>query len=84
MGLISKLDHHTNLFHHMAERREVDLAEAVMDGRMNAQDLRSSVFRCMQCEEAGQCEEWLDDAETDLSTAPKGCRNKAMFERLNQ
>lgn len=82
MNLVAKLDRHADLFNRMSEARNVDLADAVLHGTVDAQTLRSSVFRCMQCEEADQCEHWLDEAGQGETPKPTGCRNKTLLDRL--
>lgn len=83
MGLISKLDRHSALFHRMSEARHVDLADAVVHGVIDGQTLRDSVLRCMQCEQTEQCEHWLDEAGLGDTPEPTECRNRLLLDRLS-
>ncbi len=84
MSLLSRIDHHTNLFLRMSEARNADVADALMHGRIDPQTLRSSVFRCMQCDETGKCEQWLDEDGEGPTPEPLGCRNRSLLERLGR
>lgn len=83
MSIIEKLDRHGTLVRRMADTVEADLAEAIMDGSLSAEGLRSAVLRCITCEAADQCETWLaEHRETLAEATPDYCRNADMFERL--
>ncbi len=83
MKLVDKFERHTNLFQRMSEARQVDLGDALIAGLIDGQDLRSSVLRCMQCEQTEQCEHWLDDSGPGANPRPTECRNKPLLDRLS-
>jgi hypothetical protein len=66
----------------MSAARDVDFTEALAHGTIDPQALRSAVFSCMQCEETEQCQHWLDEAGAGSTPEPRGCRNKALLDRM--
>ncbi|MFN3144213.1 MAG: DUF6455 family protein [Paracoccaceae bacterium] len=82
MSIFSKLDHHADLVHRMADTVGVDLAEGAMRGRIMEQELRSVVMRCMSCTEGEACEHWLEEHAKGADAAPDYCRNKSLLRTL--
>jgi hypothetical protein len=82
MGLLSTLDRHTDLINRMAETLQVDLGDALINGRLPPEGLRAAVLSCTACEGAGECPGWLDSHAEAASHAPGYCRNADLFERL--
>ena len=82
MSIYDRYDRHAGLVHRMADTLGVDLAEEAMRGRIREEELRSVVYRCMGCAEAGACDHWLDDHAEGAGAAPDYCRNKSVLDTL--
>ncbi len=81
MGFLKKLDQHSDLIGSMAETVHADLAEALMFGRIQGQELHNAVLVCMGCEGSGDCRNWMDAHGHDADTPPAYCRNSGMLAR---
>lgn len=83
MKLMDKLDRHADLMQRMADTVGADLGQAMQDGRLSAEGLRSAVLRCTSCDSVGACEHWLEAQEAGtIDAAPGYCRNADLLERL--
>lgn len=76
-----KLDRHGDLSDRMARTVGVDLAGAMLAGRVSPFGLRSVVVRCMSCTEADRCEAWLATTP-EAPEAPGYCRNRGLLGEL--
>ncbi len=79
-NIISRLDHHANLFEKMIVKLGVrnEMAELGNIGPV----YRRAAMRCVGCSAVEECEKWLDE-DTQDPEAPEYCRNRALFARLN-
>ena len=83
MTMVNRIERHTDLMHGMADTVGVDLGDALLDGRLAPDELRSAVLRCTGCEAAEVCGQWLaDNADSNPDAAPGYCRNADLFARL--
>jgi hypothetical protein len=82
MSIFQKFERHADLFGRMSDALGVDVVEAAGAGRVADATLRSAVFSCMGCREAGACGDWLDAHPGGASETPDYCRNKSMLDRL--
>lgn len=82
MGLLKRLDRHTELMEKMAETLDVDLASALVEGRLPASGLRDAMLACVCCDGVDECPGWLADNAQGAAQAPTYCRNGALFDRL--
>ena len=74
--------HHADLMDRMAEATGVDLEEAMLQGRMDMDQLYDGVMRCAGCTEPGNCAHWLASRTDAADTAPDYCRNAGLLDRL--
>jgi len=77
-----KLDRHAELVGQMARARDVDLTEAMLQGKLTEEAYRSAVIRCTHCESPEACAEWLRDHPDSATTTPEYCRNGHLFRRI--
>ncbi len=79
-NIISRIDHDADLFEKMMVKLGVrdEMAELENIGAV----YRRAAMRCVDCSAVEECEKWLDEDKQD-SEAPKYCRNRALFARLN-
>lgn len=82
MGLFKKLDTHADLMSRMADTVGADLGAALIDGRLDAQGLRSAVMSCTACDCEVACQHWLDQNAEGAAATPDYCRNGALLDRL--
>lgn len=82
MFSLSKLERHESLVSGMADRRGVDLGEAMLRGDLSGNELRSAIFRCTACSDPDSCEEWQQGHRAGADETPSYCRNASLFERL--
>ncbi len=83
MTRYSKLDHHADLVADMAKVRDVDIGQAMIDGKLSASEYRNAVRRCTGCTSPEACAVWLSEHPDGADAAPEFCRNGHLFERLN-
>lgn len=81
MNLFQKLDRHADLVNRMADTVGVDMGQALLDGRLTGQDLRSMVTSCCACDGAADCPGWMDAHAGGAPSAPDYCNNR---DRLGQ
>lgn len=77
-----KLDEHNDLMGKMADRAEVDLGEALIEGRLDASRYRGSVVRCSRCQSIDTCKALLEAEEGKPGAVPDYCANKTLFEDI--
>jgi len=65
----------------MAKHCEVDLAEAMRDGRISTADYADHITRCRACPSPEHCKYWLKNASAG-DEPPQYCQNKASFAEL--
>ena len=70
MGLTALVDRHSELVGRMTETLDIDLVAAAQSGAMPEEALRSVVYACTGCSQAGACGEWLDAHEGGADSAP--------------
>jgi len=70
MGLTALVDRHSELVGRMTETLDIDLVAAAQSGAMPEEGLRSVVYACTGCSQAGACGEWLDAHEGGADSAP--------------
>lgn len=83
MGLISRIDHHADLFNRMADTLHADIGAAMAAGTLRADEIRSAVFTCMNCAGATQCPSWMDAHQAGAEAAPDYCRNRRRLARIS-
>ncbi|WP_126974523.1 DUF6455 family protein [Frigidibacter oleivorans] len=80
-----KLNEHAGLVSQMARTLGIDLMQAMVDGRLTAEDWRDAVMACTGCAEPGDCHRWLAERqETGAAAPPAYCRNGDLMGRLAQ
>ncbi|MFD1911448.1 DUF6455 family protein [Halodurantibacterium flavum] len=88
---LTRLDRHATLVGRMAETTGIDMADALVTGRLSGPSLRGAVLRCCGCDKAEACQGWLDAQERGRqerqagaapATAPDYCRNRDLMARL--
>jgi len=82
MGLLKRLDHHSELMENMAQTLGVDLSDALTQGRLAPSGLRDAMLACVCCTGADECPGWLAKHADGADHAPGYCRNGALFDRL--
>jgi len=82
MGLVSKLDKHSDLVNRMAQTVHTDIPAALVSGRLTAQELRGAVMACTGCEGGADCPDWLASHSEGATDTPRYCRNHDLFARL--
>ncbi len=83
MGFIDRIDRHANLVNRMADTVGADMGDALLDGRVRAQELRSAVLRCTRCDHVEKCVPWLGaHAESGARSAPEYCSNRRLLSRV--
>ncbi len=80
MNFFERLDRHADLFQRMAQANGTDLADAVLDGRLNPHELPGAYWSCTACSKPDECRQWLETHET--GTPPDYCRNRNLLARL--
>lgn len=79
----TKLDRHAALMNRMADTVGVDLGEALVEGRLSGEGLRSAILRCTACDNPEACDHWLADrAPGSAEDTPEYCRNRALLAGL--
>lgn len=78
----STLKTHADLVDRMAGAVGVDLEQAMMEGRLTADQLGDAVLSCTGCSKPGECNHWLEGQDATAPEAPDYCRNSDMFKRL--
>lgn len=73
---------HSALLQKMAYALDVDLGQALLDGRLAQFPYRDLVSRCAGCDGTQDCERWLDAHMAGAAEAPAYCRNRAVFAHL--
>jgi hypothetical protein len=72
----------------LADAVEADFGDALIDGRLAPEALRTALLRCTRCEQADFCESWLDVTEArkqggaPAPRAPDFCANIDLMDRL--
>jgi hypothetical protein len=84
MGFFERIDRHSDLFHRMAAVTDIDLRDAMIDGRLNAHQLPSAIWRCTACTEAEACARWLEDHAEGSRVTPGYCRNRDLLAQLRR
>ena len=79
MSYFDRLDRHSGLVHAMAARTGTDLTQAMMEGRLPPDALRSAVLRCTGCAAPDDCGKHLASEGDDV---PGYCRNARLFAAL--
>lgn len=74
-----KLAHHSDLMTRMADTVGADLADAMAEGRIDAEMLRAATISCAGCDDATECPSWLDDHATGAEAPPGYCRNRNLM-----
>lgn len=82
MGFMSRIDHHMDLLGRMADTFSVDFAEALCRGQIQGEELRSAVFRCMNCPRADACQGWIEAHGAGAAQPPDYCQNRGLLARL--
>jgi len=77
-----RLEKHERLVNKMADTLGVDLVEEVQRGNLAPSELRNRVFRCVGCDSADACADWLRAHPDGTDGAPEFCRNGKMFADL--
>lgn len=75
------LNEHVYLFDMMADRLDVNLELAVLNGEISSDEIVEAVRRCSDCSQAVDCAARLP-LETDLSKPFNYCRNRELFTDL--
>lgn len=73
---------HSTLLQKMAHALDVDLGQALLEGRLRRFPYDDLVARCSHCTHADSCERWLESHMAGAAAAPDYCRNRAVFEHL--
>jgi hypothetical protein len=73
---------HSALLQKMAHALDVDLGQALLEGRLRRFPYDDLVARCSHCAQTEDCERWLDAHMAGSTEAPDYCRNRAVFEHL--
>lgn len=79
-----KLDKHNGLMTRMADRADVDLGDALIEGRLDASRYRGSVIRCSRCQNISTCEALLGAEDGKKGAVPDYCANKELFEAVKK
>jgi hypothetical protein len=75
---------HADLVDRMAGTLGVDLEQAMMEGRMNVDQLGDAVLSCTGCSNPEDCRHWLEGHKGQIAEeAPGYCRNRDMLKRLS-
>lgn len=77
-----RLEKHERLVSRMADTLGLDLIAEVQRGNLAPSELRNRVFRCVGCDCAEACSEWIEAHSNGADTAPTYCRNSQMFSDL--
>ena len=81
----TKLDRHAALMNRMADTVGVDLGDALIDGRLSGEGLRSAILRCTACDSPEACAHWLaGKSPGSAGEAPAYCRNRALLAGLGE
>ena len=80
--MITDFAQHSQRVQDMADRLNVDLAHAVLSGKLRRFPYEDVVARCSRCAAQEACNAWLKAASGTTSHAPDYCRNKHLFEGL--
>ena len=67
----------------MAQASGVDLAEAVAQAEISAEDWAAMVTRCRGCQWVEGCARWLARSDDDARPAPRACLNHDRFDALD-
>ncbi len=70
------------LLHRMAETVEVDLAEALLTGRLDGETFCAARDSCSACPEAARCGAWIEAMPSATPATPHYCRNRSLMARL--
>ena len=73
---------HADLMDRMADATGVDLELAVMEGRLDMDELGDGVMACTGCANPDECEHWLTEQSGQTETTPDYCRNTDLLKRL--
>lgn len=79
---IKTLTKHADLVNRMSATVGADFGEAVADGRLAAESLRSAVLRCSSCGQPDDCARWLAAHGQGADAPPGYCRNGELFSDL--
>ena len=79
---IKTLTKHANLVNRMAEAVDAPFDEAILDGRLPAESLRSAILRCTSCEHPDDCARWLAAHPQGADAPPGYCRSGELFSEL--
>ncbi|WP_170766253.1 DUF6455 family protein [Ruegeria lacuscaerulensis] len=66
----------------MAKALDVNLEQAVIDGKIHNFQRHDAAFRCQKCSEKPACETWLANNRVGAAKTPNYCRNKVLLEEL--
>lgn len=80
MSILSRIDHHENLMHRMADRNGADLDLALQSGIVSPGEIRAAVLSCTGCTQPEECQAHLDAGEDGL---PDYCRNADMIGQVS-
>ncbi|MCI4666050.1 MAG: DUF6455 family protein [Neomegalonema sp.] len=74
--MFDKLKKHEGLMQEMFQRTGVDISNDGEAGAMSANEYRTSLIRCSQCDCTDECRKFLDATEGKRVAAPSYCRNR--------
>ncbi len=73
---------HATLMDDMATTVDVDLEQAMLEGRMTMDQLSDAVLSCTGCTHPQECARWQAAQTGPVSATPEYCRNGDMLGRL--
>jgi hypothetical protein len=79
-----KLARHAQLVNRMAATVGADLPDALADGRITGEAMRTTVLRCTACDDPEACAHWLEAHTDGAEAAPSYCRNAAFLAALGK
>lgn len=80
--MFAKLAEHSDLMRQMAGRTGVDLGQALIEGRVGAQEYRDRAIRCSICNRAEACRSFLKATHIERRDPPDYCVNSDIFKKL--
>lgn len=78
------LARHAQLVTRMATTVGADLPDALADGRVTGEAMRTAVLSCTACDDPEACAQWLETHTDGAEAAPGYCRNAAFFAALEE
>ena len=74
---------HFFLTRSVARACDVNLSDAMAQGRLSANEYADMVTRCRKCPYVGQCQQWLAKNGANAEHAPEGCAHRALLDNLH-